>query len=338
MAHNEFFLKPGEALTTGQWLRSENGLFHAVIQEDGNFVVYRGDWKDAKEVNTHLWSTIVNDAKGKSYTNGKKAKWTLYMQGDGNMIISEPGGSPVWALTTNHRDVMARENWAVLADDGNFFVAPEGKWNDRKFATDATDTVDESSYEWDDIAYDLAAAKITELGPPRHSYALSAINDTSIQQSATLTMTYAKSTTRSCKLTTTLKVSYKSFTKFSFPGIGETGVEMAAEASQGFEWNTSWTETETIAVTQPVLIPPHKKIAGKCTWHESSLNIPFKGRGKVTFRGIPKVKIPVHIEGVYNGTQTHSVVTSWTELDVTQRIDEKRPQLHSWHEIKKLER
>ena len=33
MAHNEPILRPNETLTAGQYLRSKNGLFYAVMQE-----------------------------------------------------------------------------------------------------------------------------------------------------------------------------------------------------------------------------------------------------------------------------------------------------------------
>lgn len=316
MAHNEHCLRAGEALATDQWLRSKNGLFHAVIQEDGNFVIYRGDWKEA-EINTHLWSTMVNDHGGQSYTGGKIGHWCLSMQRDGNIVISEPGGAPVWALTTHHQNVMAAGNSMVLADDGNLFVSPDGTWGSRKFSTDVTDSVDEESYEWDDFIYDLKGAKVVEAGPPLNSHAVTSVNRTSVQQSETLTMTYTKSRAETFKTTTTLKTGFKVFSKAKVGGIGEAGAEVSGELAQGFEWNQTKTETEAIALSMPVVVPPGKKIAGRCIWHESNMSIPFKGKGKVTFRGRPVKKIPIHIEGVYEAVLTHGVETSWTELDDT---------------------
>ena len=54
MAHNEYLLKPDETLKQGQWLRSRNGLFHASMQDDGNFCIYRGDWSRYNGPSTHL--------------------------------------------------------------------------------------------------------------------------------------------------------------------------------------------------------------------------------------------------------------------------------------------
>jgi len=320
LAHNEFCLRPGEALTTDQWLRSKNGLFHGVIQKDGNFCIYRGDWKEAK-VNTCLWDTVSHDCGGKSYTGGKLAQWCLYMQEDGNLIISEPGGGPVWALSTNHKNVMASGTWAVLYDDGNFAVASKGEWNHRKFATDVTDTVDESSYEWNELVYDLKNGAIVETSPPRFSHAITATNHTASQQSTSLSMQYLKSKTFSWKTTTTIKVGVKAFAKLELPGVGEAGLEVTGEVAQSAEFGETKTESETIVISMPVVVPVGKKIAGTCTWRESKIKVPFIGKGKATFRGLPDVKIPIHFDGVYEGVQSHSVNASWEEIDEGTSID-----------------
>jgi hypothetical protein len=55
MAHKEWCLRPGERLNTNEYLRSKNGLFYAVMQEDGNFVTYRGDWWESGQ-NTSMWN------------------------------------------------------------------------------------------------------------------------------------------------------------------------------------------------------------------------------------------------------------------------------------------
>jgi len=327
MAHNEDRLRAGESLSTGQWLRSTNGLFHAVIQDDGNFVIYRGDWKEA-QINTWLWSTMTNDCKHNSYTQGKIAHWCLYLQQDGNIIISEPGGGPVWALTTHHNNVMKAGNSMVLCEDGNLFVSPDGTWNSRVFSTDVTDSVDEKSYEWNDFIYDLAGAKVVKSGPPMTSHAVTSTNHTSVQQSDTLTMTYTKSRAETFKTTTTVKAGFKVFTKAKVGDIGEAGAEVSGELAQGFEWNQTKTVTETVTLSMPVVVPPSKKIAGRCISHEGDMSIPFRGKGTVTFRGLSAKKIPIHIEGVYEATLTHDIETSWTE------VDDKG--MTFWHGTKKI--
>ncbi|WP_194815939.1 LysM peptidoglycan-binding domain-containing protein [Nocardia sp. XZ_19_385] len=52
---------------------------------------------------------------GQSLTNGA---YTLALQPDGNLVLSEPGGNVVWAAQTHGQDVQK----AVLQQDGNFVV------------------------------------------------------------------------------------------------------------------------------------------------------------------------------------------------------------------------
>ena len=55
MAHGEWCLRPGEALDNNEYLQSQNGLFYAVMQPDGNFVIYRGEgWKSQE--GQAMWS------------------------------------------------------------------------------------------------------------------------------------------------------------------------------------------------------------------------------------------------------------------------------------------
>jgi hypothetical protein len=46
VANKGAFLTPGQYLNTGDYLVSENGLFFAIMQTDGNFVIYQGSGSD----------------------------------------------------------------------------------------------------------------------------------------------------------------------------------------------------------------------------------------------------------------------------------------------------
>jgi hypothetical protein len=78
----------------------------------------------------------------------------------------------------------------------------------------------------------------------------------------------------------------------------------------GFEWNQTKTETEQITYTQTIRTAPKKKVIGKITWRESSIELPYRAVGKIKFNGYPE-KLPVHVEGVYSGAASHDVHMSW---------------------------
>jgi hypothetical protein len=90
-------LPTSRALGTTQTLRSPNGRYQAIMQADGNFVVYRSG-------GTPLFA---------SRTSGAGAR--LVMQADGNIVIYNAYGAPLWTTHTgpDPRTVL------VLQDDGN---------------------------------------------------------------------------------------------------------------------------------------------------------------------------------------------------------------------------
>ena len=75
------FLYPGEFLIVGEYLASENGRYNAVMQLDGNFVVYG--------VGGKVWWA--------SNTIGSADRIT--MQHDGNLVLSN-GDAVTWASGT----------------------------------------------------------------------------------------------------------------------------------------------------------------------------------------------------------------------------------------------
>ena len=85
------------------------GSFTAVLQHDGNFVLY-----NAGRV---LWAT---------WTVGKGGK-TLVMQNDGNLVLYRPDGTPVWWTSTQ-----GAKSSLVLQCDGNMVIynsAGVPKWS-----------------------------------------------------------------------------------------------------------------------------------------------------------------------------------------------------------------
>lgn len=98
-------LTQGGTLNEGQGLTSPNGLWTAVLQTDGNFVIYQaayGRWL-AK------WSDGVNNAYG---TN------RIVLQGDGNLVDYLSNGHVLWASNRMSSDPV----YLTLQNDGNLVV------------------------------------------------------------------------------------------------------------------------------------------------------------------------------------------------------------------------
>ena len=100
-------LAPGQELTSGQSLWSGPNGYWAVIQGDGNFVIYNS-------INgSVLWATF-SSVPG-SY---------IVMQTDGNLVVYSPSGVEQWASGT-------QGNWGIYASmqgDSNFVLyGPTGR-------------------------------------------------------------------------------------------------------------------------------------------------------------------------------------------------------------------
>jgi hypothetical protein len=102
-------LNGGNDLSIGQGLRSNNGRFNLIMQQDGNLVLYQGAiavW------DTKTWNLPV-------FARPVVAK----MQNDGNFVLYTQGGNPIWATgTDNHPGARL-----VLQDDRNLVLYAPGQ-------------------------------------------------------------------------------------------------------------------------------------------------------------------------------------------------------------------
>lgn len=98
-------LRAGQTLRSGESLRSPSGAFQAIMQSDGNFVLYR-------HPGAVLFAT--NTTAPGSY---------LSLQDDGNLVIFTAAGQPIWATMA----LFGSGGALILQDDGNLVLyAPGG--------------------------------------------------------------------------------------------------------------------------------------------------------------------------------------------------------------------
>ncbi len=97
-------LSAGQGLEPGQALYASNDQYAAVMQTDGNFVVYGTDSKV-------LWATGTG-------TPGSK----IIMQTDGNLVIYAPDGTALWSSST----APSTDDSLVMQTDGNLVIYSEG--------------------------------------------------------------------------------------------------------------------------------------------------------------------------------------------------------------------
>lgn len=116
-----------DAANVALWASSTVGTsgVELVMQNDANLVLYTATgaatWASGTVRNLHqLKDRIgINDRLPTSETiQSANGRFTLQMQGDGNLVLSETGGKPIWATGT----VGSSGAGLVLQDDGNAVI------------------------------------------------------------------------------------------------------------------------------------------------------------------------------------------------------------------------
>jgi hypothetical protein len=94
-------------------LISKNGKYTAVMQTDGNFVIY----SEINGTGNPIWA---------SNTGGLgKGPYRLIMQEDGNLCVYDSAKTPIW--TTNTQGIKKGPYKLIMHDDGNLIVYSSDK-------------------------------------------------------------------------------------------------------------------------------------------------------------------------------------------------------------------
>ena len=96
-------LPNGGAFQEGQGISSADGGSKAVLQFDGNFVIYKN--------NKAIWADGVNNAYGSNF---------IVVQGDGNVVDYLWNGHPFWASGTNGPSAIGA--FLLIQNDGNLVL------------------------------------------------------------------------------------------------------------------------------------------------------------------------------------------------------------------------
>ncbi|NDC74444.1 phage minor tail protein L [bacterium] len=84
-------LTAGETLSNGDYITSANGWYKGIMQNDGNFVVYKKPGPQGIPGNNAVWAT--NTVRG-------SGSYQLRMQTDGNVVLYKDGSEVLWASNT----------------------------------------------------------------------------------------------------------------------------------------------------------------------------------------------------------------------------------------------
>ena len=102
----------GDTLQQDERLESNSGKYFAIMQGDGNFVVYSVKGKNGRNKDRAIWASN-SQRKG-------KAPYRIVMQNDGNFVLYDSSNSPKWNSNT-YKKGNAPFN-VIMQDDGNLVL------------------------------------------------------------------------------------------------------------------------------------------------------------------------------------------------------------------------
>jgi hypothetical protein len=97
----------GETLNTDGVLVSPNSMFRAIMQQDGNFVIYNNN------NNTPIWNTESN-----ANAIPSDLPFRLTLETEGKLVIYDTHDGEMWSANTN----VNVSCYLVMQDDGNLVL------------------------------------------------------------------------------------------------------------------------------------------------------------------------------------------------------------------------
>ena len=96
-------------LKGNEFLVSQNGLYRAIMQQNGNFAVYKNE--------KALWASKTNDVGTGPYV--------LRMKSDNNLVIYDDYGKTIWTSNTQNSGYF-KTGYLNMQDDGNLVLYSGG--------------------------------------------------------------------------------------------------------------------------------------------------------------------------------------------------------------------
>ena len=141
----------GQVINKGEYIASPNKKFIAIMQQDGNFVLYNTNrvlWHSETYDKSADCVILQNDGNIVIYSTSGKVLWTsnirsageLKIQDDGNLVAYEGGGKAVWSTFTDNKgndggtfnipvtraDDIGNDFYAFIINGGNMLTNDNG--------------------------------------------------------------------------------------------------------------------------------------------------------------------------------------------------------------------
>jgi hypothetical protein len=292
-------LVPYGTLSPYDTLISNNQCFTAVLQGDGQFVVYEGTIFDPNQVR---WTSGVGGPDGGPYQ--------AVLQGDGQFVVYKgtlfDPNQILWLNGVGGPD--GQPYLAIMQEDGNFVVynAAQALW--------ATNTPwNLAKVDLSNVTYDLSHAVLSN--PQIQNQDVRTLtNNTGVEQTETFTFECDYTETQSWSTTWGVKIGVQLSIKAGISIIADGQVKISTEVS----WSTTSGGTQSVTKKYtdsiPVKIPPHTQVACKAVASTATVSIPFSANA-IYWDILGRSYSGIYI-GTYQGTTAYELQASWTQTNL----------------------
>ncbi len=319
MENIKSYITNGQFLGVNDYLASNNGVFFAIMQSDGNFCVYRGSGPN--DNHGGLW--CYSD---KPMNSGQ---FFAVMQDDGNFCVYK-GTNPndnrggVWCYSKEARP--RGQFFAVMQDDGNFCVYKGSPSNNQGgvWCTAKTDPIVDI-IDISTIDYDVNNARIVSKSTDQ-LYHETLKNDTSQAQDTTISGRQSVTETRGWSDTLGLKVGASTSFETGIPLIVDGKVTVSVDVTTTFTWNGSTTTAKEWSWSTKVIVPAQTIINSLVSVAVTKLAVPYTLNATVKLKSGTSLRGKIH--GIYTGTNSHDLEVTDTQTNlVTRALSETKRSL-----------
>ncbi|HYG17257.1 MAG TPA: ETX/MTX2 family pore-forming toxin [Bacteroidia bacterium] len=288
------YLFVNQVLLQDQYLLSANGVFSAWMQDDGNFVVYRG-------------TVPQNNYGALWYTNsyGPGQCYAAFLEG--GLLAIQIGTPENFQGTrwTSLQNSTPGNFYMVLQDDGNLVINRGTGPDDNHglyWCSGVTDPVE--SYSANSLEYHLDQAKIEDTNIA-DIYSIQLENNTGQPQISTVSGT--ESTTETSGWSDTLGVSVSVSTSFKcgVPIVADGKVSLSVTVSNSYTWSGSESTSRQWSFNMPVSVPANTTYQAVMAVKVSKIAVPFTMSGGFTLKS--GTYVPGASPGLYTGSNSHSL-------------------------------
>lgn len=295
-------LPMNRCLTVGDCIASANGMFHALLEADGNLRVYRG--ADADTQQGVLWES------GRPPSNGP---FFALVQSDGNFCIyrgADLAHNDGWHWGTQ-MTADGGQFHAQLGDSGEFRICAGTGAHDagdivwRSGATDPVASIDVVLA----IDYHLARADMLPAGAA-DLYRETVHNHSARTQTSTISGSVSVSD--SAAWSDALGPDVRACSGFTgpVPVVGGKKLFMSADANHAFVRNGGASAARNWGFNAPAAVPANSAMTCVVAALRTAIVVPYTLTGAFTL--VSGAKVGGTLDGIYSGSNCHDLSVSLT--------------------------